>query len=60
MSQRHPQFLIPVVSIQYGVINPVILPLCLGYFLTCYIAWKYSIIYFYERSQVRTSKTIII
>lgn len=35
----------------YGVINPVILPLCLAYFLTCYIAWKYSILYFYERSQ---------
>lgn len=34
----------------YGVINPVILPLCLGYFLTAWIAWKYAIVYFYERS----------
>ncbi len=32
------------------MINPVILPLAFGYFLTSWFVWKYCILYFYERS----------
>ncbi|GAX85186.1 hypothetical protein CEUSTIGMA_g12604.t1 [Chlamydomonas eustigma] len=34
----------------YAVINPLLLPLCLCYFVTSFIAWKYCVLYFYERS----------
>lgn len=32
------------------MINPVILPLAFGFFLTSWFVWKYCILYFYERS----------
>lgn len=32
------------------MINPALLPLCLGYFLTAWFTWKQCILYFYEAS----------
>ena len=40
--------LIFVIGLSYSVISPFVLPLCWGFFVTSWIAWKYNCIHFYE------------
>ena len=52
-------FAVFIPGLCYSVINPVILPLCLCYFVTAWIAWKYCILYFYERCNESGGKMIM-
>ncbi|KAI8107499.1 hypothetical protein M9435_002527 [Picochlorum sp. BPE23] len=40
--------LIFIIGLSYSVISPLVLPLCWGFFLTSWIAWRYNCIHFYE------------
>lgn len=40
--------LIYVIGLSYSVISPFVLPLCWGFFISSWIAWKYNCIHFYE------------
>lgn len=40
--------LIFIIGLSYSVISPFVLPLCWGFFVSSWIAWKYNCIHFYE------------
>ena len=37
-------YIVFIVGLSYAVVSPIMLPLCLGFFMTSWLAWRYTLL----------------